>query len=56
VLRAACGLSLLALIVLWSAFALVRLAEELAAAPAQAVPGGVLGILACRIVCPRGTF
>jgi hypothetical protein len=53
-LRAAGGVSLLILIALWSAYALVRLAEELEAAPALAILGGVLGILACRVVCPRG--
>jgi hypothetical protein len=54
VLRAAGGLSLLVLILLWSAYALVRLAEEVAAAPAAAILGAALGIVACRVVCPRG--
>lgn len=54
VLRAVGGLSLLVLILLWSAYALFRLAGELAASPAPAILGAALGIVACRFVCPRG--
>jgi hypothetical protein len=54
VLRAVGGFSLLVLILLWSAYALVRLAEDLAAAPAAAILGAALGIVACRVVSPRG--
>jgi hypothetical protein len=55
VLRAVGGLSLLVLILLWSSYALVRLAEDVAAAPAAAILGAALGIVACRAVCPRGS-
>jgi hypothetical protein len=54
VLRAVGGLSLLVLIFLWSTYALVRLAEELAAAPVAAILCAALGIVTCRVVCPRG--
>jgi hypothetical protein len=54
ILRAVGGVSLLALIALWSTYALLRLAEELAAAPALAILGSSLGIVACRVLCPRG--
>ena len=44
ILRAVGGLSLLVLIFLWSTYALIRLAEELAMAPALAIFGGSVGI------------
>ena len=49
--RAAGRLTLSITIVLWSAYALDRLADDLAAAPALAVLGGSLGIVTCRVVC-----
>ena len=52
--RAVGGLSLLVLILLWWAYALAHLAEEVAAAPAPAILGAALGIFACRVVSPRG--
>jgi hypothetical protein len=46
--RAAGHLALVITIVLWSAYALARLADDLAAEPALAVLGGTAGILICR--------
>lgn len=51
-LRAAGGLSVLIPILAWSAYAFVRLVDELTAAPALASLGGALGIAACRMLCP----
>lgn len=50
-LRAAGRLLLSTMMVLWSAYAVTRLAYDLAEAPALAVLGGLLGIATCRVVC-----
>jgi hypothetical protein len=44
-------LALLIAMVLWSAYALARLTDDLAEAPALAVLGGLLGIVTYRMVC-----
>jgi|SRR5262249_4339695 hypothetical protein len=49
--RGAGRLALLIVMVLWSAYALARLIDDLSEAPALTVLGGSLGIMTCRRVC-----
>jgi hypothetical protein len=53
IVRAGVGLFLLTLILLWTLYALIRLGDDLATAPALAILGSSMAIASCWAMCHR---